>query len=41
MSRSHLVFQYAVLEAGTVINIKLLKRNLCMEIFGMFEDCII
>lgn len=41
MSRSHLAFNYSVLEVGTVIKIKLIKRNLYIENFCMFEFCVI
>lgn len=41
MSRSHLAFKHAVLESGAVMKIKLIKRNLCIEILYMFDGCVI
>ena len=38
MSRSHLVSKYAVLESGTVMKMKVIKRNMCIEILCMFES---
>lgn len=38
MSRRRLVSKYAVLESGTVMKMKVIKRNMCIEILSMFES---